>query len=199
MDVSPNDFVICPRFTTLRIAIPLKYIIRVRCKEDLIELLINERNTYRYWHSLKCSRTPELFQEFCKALQIYVLENAHSLPAVQPQPSPVNATRPSHMHKGTTASGNGERRIVRKLASSRPSQPADVDAGYETAWNFTVPPKPLVLYSELAAQNGQALVLHANNNEEEIRTGDNSEYGGYGMAWNLSELRAMVATDEKVV
>ena len=208
MDVSPNDFVISPRFTLIRMAIPFKYIIHVRCKEDLIELLINYRN--KCWHPLRCSRAPELFQEICKALQRYALENA-PVP-VQPKLSPVNAARPSH--RGTTAASNGEGRNMGKSAIRLPLQPTDVDAGYETAWNFTAPPKPPVSSSSfkgtlqsdssvgnsvLAAQNDQALVPHANN-EEESRADENSEYGEYGTAWNLSELQAIVATDdEKVV
>ena len=207
MNVSPNDFVICPRFTTLRIPIPFKYIIRVRRKKDLIELLINYRN--KCWQPLQCSRAPELFQEICKALQRYALENA-PVP-VQPKLSLVNAARPSH--RGTTAASNGEGRNMGRSAIRLPLQPTDVDAGYETAWNFTAPPKPPVgsssfkgtLQSEssvgnsmLAAQNGQVLVPHASN-EEDSKADENDEYEEYGTAWNLSELQAIVATDDKKV
>ena len=193
MDVLPNEFVISPCFVShVRMDIPLKYIITVRHKEDLIELLINIRDTYKYWHPLQCSRAPELFQEICQAIQRYAL--AHSVP-VQPKLSLVNAARPSH--RSTTAASNRE-----GISASRlPLQSTVVDAGYEIAWNFTATPQPPVGLSSfkgtlqsdsfvgnsvLAAQNGKALVPHASN-DEECRAGDNRKYGGY--IWNGLEFK----------
>lgn len=172
MDVLPNEFVISPCFIShVRMDIPLEYIIAVRHKENLIELLINIRDTYKYWHPLQCSRAPELFQEICQAIQRYALKNAHSIP-VQLKLSLVNAARPSH--RGTTAAGNGEGRNMGKSAT------------LWTSFKGTLQSDSSVGNSVLAPQNGQALVPHANNDEEST-AGDNCKYGGY--IWNSLEFK----------